>query len=387
MNKSLAGKKILVLYTAHTMGHARIAENIGYWLSESGAEVVLREVLKSNPSKLIKKFLNLHVWVYTHAPWVWKFLYLWGFWVVMMPWRLLVANFQKDEIEKIVVAENPDVIITTQTSPSAVVSVLKQQQKFTGLWGIAFSDYHFHRAWVYPRADLYLPNIEEQKSELVRLGIPEQNIFRIGLALSPVPEIDKNAIRQKLGIAKTQKVILVGSGSLGVRLPGVLMQALEELVVQGQDERLDIVVLVVCGRNSDLLEELVRTRELKTWLKPIGFYEPMYELYAVSDIFLSKPGGLTIAESINQDLPVFITHYLPGQEELNMKYLEKHQAVVSLFQLEFHTWIVPLLTELRQGNIKQSMDGQLELKTIIVPNNIGSLGDFVASSFIGESRS
>ena len=386
MDKVLVGKKVLILYTAHTMGHARIAENIGYWLGESGAEVALREVLKSNPSKLIKRFLSFHIWVNTYVPRVWKFLYMWGFWIFMMPWRLLVANFQKSEIEKIVETLKPDIIITTQTSPSAVVSVLKRQKKFAGLWGIAFSDYHFHRAWVYPRADFYLANIEEQEMELTRLGVSKDNIFRMGLALPPLPNIDRDVIRQKLGIARTQKVVLVGSGSLGVRMPEELMKALDELVGRGKSEGLDITVVVACGRNAGLCEELVRARELKPWLIPIGFYEPMYELYAVSDIFLSKPGGLTIAESIRQTLPVFITHYLPGQEELNIEYLEKHKAVVSLYKLEFHKWIEPLLTELKQGLIRQSIGVYAGLEGIVSPNNIGSLGHFVASSFINDSR-
>ncbi len=386
MDKVLVGKKVLILYTAHTMGHARIAENIGYWLGESGGEVVLREVLKSNPSKLIKRFLSFHIWVNTYVPRVWKFLYMWGFWIFMMPWRLLVANFQKSEIEKIVETLKPDIIITTQTSPSAVVSVLKRQKKFAGLWGIAFSDYHFHRAWVYPRADFYLANIEEQEMELTRLGVSKDNIFRMGLALPPLPNIDRDVIRQKLGIARTQKVVLVGSGSLGVRMPEELMKALDELVGRGKSEGLDITVVVACGRNAGLCEELVRARELKPWLIPIGFYEPMYELYAVSDIFLSKPGGLTIAESIRQTLPVFITHYLPGQEELNIEYLEKHKAVVSLYKLEFHKWIEPLLTELKQGLIRQSIGVYAGLEGIVSPNNIGSLGHFVASSFINDSR-
>jgi hypothetical protein len=107
MNQALSEKKILILFTAHTIGHQRVAENIGWWLTQYGAKVVLREVLKSNPSLLVQKFLRLHTWVYVHVPWLWKFLYYWGFWIVMMPFRMLAAVWQKHDIRKIILAEHP----------------------------------------------------------------------------------------------------------------------------------------------------------------------------------------------------------------------------------------------------------------------------------------
>ncbi len=331
MYTNLKGKKILLLYTAHTSGHMRIAQNIGYWLQRAGGVVVLQEVLKSNPSPLVKKFLRLHVWVNVHVPELWNFLYRYGFWIFMMPWRLLVAQLQKTEIEKCVKTEMPDLVVTTQTAPSAVMSVLKRSGAFGGVWGIAFSDYHFHRAWAYPRADFYLTNIPEQAAHLRALGVSPEKIFRVGFALPPLPKVDTSLVREKIGVALTDKIILVGSGSLGVRVPQNLFAGLEQVVRLLAAEGVACKVVVACGRNAELYESLqARVSAGQQWLVPLSYYEPMEEIYAISSVFITKPGGLSVAEALLFGVPLCITHTLPGQEDINLVYLEEHGLVKNL---------------------------------------------------------
>lgn len=346
----LKGKKVLILYTAHTNGHARIAENIGYWLQQGGADVILREVLKSNPSPLVKNFLRLHVWVNVHVPQVWNFLYRYGFWVVMMPWRLLAAWFNRGEIQKAVHEVQPDLVITTQTSPSAVVNVLKWSGVYPGQWGIAFSDYHFHRAWLYPRADFYLTNIPEQVEHVVSHGVDQKNVFQIGFALPPRAMVNAQAVRARLKVDDHARVILVGSGSLGVRVPEELFVACEKVVARCAEKGVSCRVVVACGRNGALLRELEeRVVRGTSWLLPLGYYDPMAELYAVADIFVTKPGGLSIVEAAQWDLPIVVTHTLPGQEDLNVAYLNTHGFITDLTLVDVRTWSDTLMALLEGG--------------------------------------
>ncbi len=350
MYTNLKGKKILLLYTAHTSGHMRIAQNIGYWLQRAGGVVVLQEVLKSNPSPLVKKFLQLHVWVNVHVPELWNFLYRYGFWIFMMPWRLLVAQLQKTEIEKCVKSEMPDIVVTTQTAPSAVMSVLKRSGAFVGVWGIAFSDYHFHRAWVYPRADFYLTNIPEQTAHLLALGVTQEKIFRIGFALPPLPRIDTNLVREKIGVAHTDKIILVGSGSLGVRVPQNLFDSVEQVVRLLAVEGITGKVVVACGRNAELYKSLqARASAGQEWLVPLSYYEPMEDMYAISSVFITKPGGLSVAEALLFEVPLCITHTLPGQEDINLLYLEERGMVKNLTLSDTPTTVQCILGMVRSG--------------------------------------
>jgi processive 1,2-diacylglycerol beta-glucosyltransferase len=42
---------------------------------------------------------------------------------------------------------------------------------------------------------------------------------------------------------------------------------------------------------------------------------------SVSDLIVTKPGGLTITEAIIKELPIVVSSSLPGQEERNIEFI------------------------------------------------------------------
>ena len=48
------------------------------------------------------------------------------------------------------------------------------------------------------------------------------------------------------------------------------------------------------------------------------------ELMAISNLVVSKPGGLTTSESLASNLPMIIINPIPGQEEENAEFLEEN---------------------------------------------------------------
>jgi processive 1,2-diacylglycerol beta-glucosyltransferase len=47
----------------------------------------------------------------------------------------------------------------------------------------------------------------------------------------------------------------------------------------------------------------------------------MDELMAVSDLLITKPGGITVSESLAAGLPMILIEPIPGQEEANADYV------------------------------------------------------------------
>ena len=45
---------------------------------------------------------------------------------------------------------------------------------------------------------------------------------------------------------------------------------------------------------------------------------------SISDLVISKPGGLTTSESLASNLPMIIINPIPGQEEENAEFLESN---------------------------------------------------------------
>jgi processive 1,2-diacylglycerol beta-glucosyltransferase len=60
----------------------------------------------------------------------------------------------------------------------------------------------------------------------------------------------------------------------------------------------------------------------------------MNELMAISDLIISKPGGLTTSEALALGKPLFILNPIPGQEAANSDFLLEHGAATKVNQVE-----------------------------------------------------
>lgn len=315
-------KKILIFYNAVGLGHKKIAENIGWVLEQQGHKVFLENILEVEKNNLgvwgekIHKFINLYL------PFVWSFLYTNPIFINMsLPFRLMIASKNSKKTLVKIRNCNPDIIISTHTIASAVISYLKKQKLVQANFGIAFSDYHLHKYWLYEEADFYLANTEEQKNEMQSFGINPTKIFVVGMVLKSAQEHNLAALKTKYKIKVEQKVILVSSGSLG-------WGNSQDFLLKLSHKFKECKIIVICGKNEQAYRNYVNIFK-NTNILALGFVEDMSELYAISDIFLSKPGGLSVAEALQFNLPIVITHKLPGQEQKNLVFLLEKQLVIA----------------------------------------------------------
>lgn len=321
-------KKILILYTSIGLGHKYIAFNIAYHLEQAGFEVKLHDVLELQTGPMVKVGEWFHSLINRRFPFVWRWLYLSEAFSSATMWlRVPLAGRNRQNVKRAIDEFQPDMVIATQTSASAPVAYMKQHGEYSGKLVVAFSDYHFHPYWFYKDADYYLVNIESQKQDLEKLGVPAEKIAVCGITLKPQVPVDAEAVKQKLGLTG-KRVVLMSSGSLGIGFPESLLL---DYVAELGKQVVDAHVLVVCGKNEAMklfLEAKAFNRKLA--MTALGFYEPMAELYSITEVFLTKPGGLTVAEALRDNVKMITTHFLPGQEELNYAYLTTRKLMAPI---------------------------------------------------------
>jgi processive 1,2-diacylglycerol beta-glucosyltransferase len=317
-------KKILVLYTSIGLGHKYIALNMASFLRENNFEVVLFDALELEKGQTTEQSEKLFLFLYRNFPFVWKWLYVTNWFISLtLPLRILAARYHYKKIFEVVKKENPDIILSTQTSPSAVIDYLKRSKKFTGKFVVTFSDFHLHRFWLYPNVDFYLANTIEQKNEMVNLGISPDKISVCGITIAPLKNVDASQVKNKLGMSDGQKLVVFASGSLGELMPVELIEEMKKISVNN----IPIKLAIICGKNISLTKQLQEKYSGDLQISVFGFYEPLQELMAAADVLVSKPGGLTMIESLYWGVPMIVTHFLPGQEELNIEYLTKRGLV------------------------------------------------------------
>jgi|GEM_PF-567380 len=349
-------KKILILFTSQGLGHKAIAENIGYHLLSAGFDVRLEDMLKLEQGPVVKWFLKLQKYVNQHLPFIWSWLYRYGY-LVTMPFRTMVIAANSRHVQSVIKTFAPDLIISTQTSSSAPVAYLIKKGIYKNLFAIAFSDFHFHPYWVYPGADHYLVNIEEQKQELIKRGIDSDRITVAGITLKPKSVIDTTSARAKLGLAQDERLILLSSGSQGFGMDDV-EELIDSLLHQADLEKVKVRLAIICGKNKISYDRLTK-RVQNPRVTVLGFYSPMSELYSIANLYITKPGGLSVAEALQWDLPLLITHWLPGQEELNYQYLQKNGLIMAgpknPYEWENDAVAKNAIQELKTGRLKQSI--------------------------------
>ena len=73
-------------------------------------------------------------------------------------------------------------------------------------------------------------------------------------------------------------------------------------------------------------EELGNPKNLKIF----DFINNVPEAMHISDLVITKPGGLTTTESLASHLPMLLINPVPGQEEENAEFLEQAGAAIWL---------------------------------------------------------
>lgn len=174
-----------------------------------------------------------------------------------------------------------------------------------------------HRFWITRRADIVVVPSMEARRLCISKGIDPRRVHVAGLPVNPrfrgpLHGPGKAALRRLLGLAQEPTLLLVsgaeGSGRLRAQARGL------------DRARLGLQLLVVCGRNHKLQTRLERD----SWdgnVHVYGFVDNMPELMQASDAVVSKAGPGTISEALISGLPLFLTGYVPGQEEGNVKFV------------------------------------------------------------------
>ncbi len=345
-------KNILVIYTSIGLGHKKIAENIAAVLqSDSNNKVELLDLYDVESGGLKKYGEKLYYFFLKYSPWIWEFFYINKIFVVLtLPFRTFVAGFNSKKLARVLINKHYDVVVSTHANSSAIVSYLKSQGMYTGKFVIAFSDYHLHRYWLHDNADLYLANIDEQKQEMVSRGIAPKKIVVSGMTLRKEESVaDKQKVRNKFNLHETDKVIAVLAGSRGF---GMNSEIIDQLA------KIDASIFVACGTNEETRTHLIQKYRNFSNIKVLGYVNTR-ELAAIANVVVTKPGGLTVAECLEQRVPILVSHFLPGQERLNIEYLKRHGLIMPLSTDYYNAVKHELVTGAFAAKLKENPDVKL----------------------------
>ena len=167
------------------------------------------------------------------------------------------------------------------------------------------------------------------KKQLHEKGIPNEKIYATGIPLSNkfLLKYDKTQILESFGLSPDRKTVLFfGGGEFGLGKTQTF-KIFKSFVECPEN----IQIVAIAGKNPKMkenFENLVYESGNLDKVKILEYTDKVPELMSISDLVVTKPGGLTTTESLASGLPIVIINPIPGQEEENATYLEENKVAI-----------------------------------------------------------
>ena len=315
--------KILVAYASAGAGHRKCAEAISDFLNqETTYHVSLVDCL--DYSHQIFKFLYSrgYACLISHFPLLWcAFFRLTDnhiFFLVTNRLRQLIDSLNSRRFISYLKKERFDYCVCTQFLANGIIARLKSRDQISAKLICVITDYKVHHFWLAEGVDVYAVACRETKQRLLQLGVAAEKIKVTGIPVNTkfLHQPDKQQLIEKLGLRQERFTILLLTGTFGI---GSLQKIAEELQDRFQ-------VLVVCGNNQTLFKKLSRFGREN--VRVYGLIDNVEELMSVSDLVITKPGGLTISEALAKHLPIVFIAAIPGQEIENARLMVSYHLAL-----------------------------------------------------------
>jgi len=309
--------KVLIAHASAGAGHRKAAEAIHEALSKNpDCEVEVKDSLEY-PGRLFKwVYAQQYLTLISYCPLMWGLLYYsldnWKMRKIIAFFRRLLNGLFFSKFEDFICNYQPDVIISTHFMTSEIISHMKSRGRLKCRLITAVTDFKAHTFWVNNGVDVYTVAIQQTADGLIKKGVQPERIIVTGIPVSLKFEQqrDKQAMRKTLSLREDLFTALIVGGGFGV---GPFEKLTDMLTgISG-----DLQVLVVCGKNKDLFNDLQQKFASLKNVKIFGFVDNMHELMAASDILISKSGGLTTSEALKSNIPMIVLKPIPGQEAHN----------------------------------------------------------------------
>lgn len=320
-------KRILIFYITAGTGHQVAANNIREALLriQSDLEVRVVDSLAYTNPLLAKFIMKTYLGMIKNTPDIWDYLY--DNPKVKEHTAAIRSAIQRNnslKLESLLDEFKPDAVVCTQAFSCGVINDCKRARGLKlPLVGV-ITDFAAHCYWGYEHTDLYMASTTGVKATLNTLGVPSRRIRITGIPVHPVfaESVIEDEVCKKHGFrADTAKVLIMG-GSQGI---GPVRETIKQLDKIPQP----LEIIVVAGRNEHLREQLEeRRRKINHPFHVFGFVDNVHELMEVSDVLISKPGGVTVSEALTKRLPIVICRPIPGQETKNTEYLLEQKVAV-----------------------------------------------------------
>lgn len=325
--------KIIIFYASYGGGHLNAAKSINEYILENykNVDIELIDCMKYINKTIEKVTTSAYNEMAKKAPWAWGKIYADS---QKGPLAHLSSRSNKImaiKLLKLLREKNADLIISTHPFGSQMCSYLKRKGKINSKIATIMTDFAPHDQWLVGSdfTDYFFVAHDKMKKYLINKNIPEEKIFSTGIPISTrfTKKYDKEKLLKEFNLQpEKQTILFFGGGEYGLG-KSKTFNIFENLIQANENMQ----VIAISGKNPEMkkeFENIIEKHNKSNCVKLLSYTNKVPELMSISDLVVTKPGGLTTSESLASHLPMVIINPIPGQEKENAEFLENHGIAV-----------------------------------------------------------
>ena len=328
-------RKILIFYASYGGGHLSAANSIKQFIDDNfkDCETKLVDCMEYVNRPVNKITTTAYKELAKKFPWAWGEVYSHSQKGPLAHISSASNNLLAKKLLKLLKEYQPDIVISTHPFGSQMVSYLKRKALVDCKLATIMTDFAPHEQWLVGKeyVDFYFVSHEKMRQELINDNVPEDKVFATGIPLSNrfLMHFNKEEVMKSMGLNPDKRVILFfGGGEFGLGRDKTV-KILNSFITHVKHHQ----IVAIAGKNEKMKEafdKLVAQTNSESFVKVLAYTKQVPELMSISDLVVTKPGGLTTTESLASGLPIVAINPIPGQEEENAKFLEDEGVAIWL---------------------------------------------------------
>ena len=324
-------KKVLIFYASFGGGHLSAARSIEKYLIKNYKEidVELIDCMKYVNKAFEKISTTAYKEMAKKMPWAWGKIYSSSQKGPLAHISSKANSFMAIKLLKLLREKKPDIVISTHPFGSQMCSYLKRKKKVNFKIATIMTDFKSHDQWLVGAdyTDYFFVSNTNMQKELKEKNIDENKVIVTGIPVREEFLISHNNEQtlNDLDFSKEKKVVLFfGGGEFGLGKE-MTLNVLECLLSKCKNTQ----IIAISGRNEAMklkFENLVKKYSREQDVRIFEFTDKVAEYMSISNLVVTKPGGLTSSESLVSHLPMVLINPIPGQEEENAEFLESKKV-------------------------------------------------------------
>ncbi|WP_313346733.1 MGDG synthase family glycosyltransferase [Sedimentibacter sp.] len=310
---------ILILTASFGMGHINVSKALKEQIESENknAEIAIADILEIVNPKIKNFSSKMYCELTENYPIVYN-----AFYDIKVNYKnniidSVFCNLCYKKLYDYILNEKPKVIISTFPLCSCIISKIKEEYNVNVNLITVITDVVDSWEWIYKGTNMYLVPTNEIMNRLINKGINKNIIIVTGIPVT------KEFINRDIGLSAKKNI------SLLIVLSGV--DNISKNMLYELDKNNNIKIKIVTGRNKKLFDKLSDC--VFTNIEVYGYVNNLNQMMDESLLIVTKPGGVTIFEAINKELPLIVLNSNIGQEKENIEFIKQNKIGIVINDL------------------------------------------------------